>query len=150
MKNAQVVRIQRIQNMELWKRYAMLRPLLKTSNEMKLWHGTRNQDPALITQSGVDFRFAAAGMWGRGAYFAYNASYSHGYAHESDGLRHFFVCRVELGRVKDLSASSDRNLVRAPIGFDSVQGATGGSTVFIVYDIAQSYPEYLVSYRVVQ
>jgi len=48
-----------------------------------LWHGTRTTDPRIISGSeeGFDMRFANAGMWGTGNYFAVNASYSNnGYA----------------------------------------------------------------------
>lgn len=52
-------------------------------NKHMLWHGTSKTDPKLICQSeeGFDMRYANAGMWGHGNYFAVNASYSNnGYA----------------------------------------------------------------------
>ena len=48
-----------------------------------LFHGTRAADPALIysSETGLDFRFAAAGMYGTGSYFANNSHYSLGYGY---------------------------------------------------------------------
>lgn len=46
-----------------------------------MWHGTRGHDARLIANSkdGFSTQHAAdSGMWGRGVYFAVNASYSCG------------------------------------------------------------------------
>jgi hypothetical protein len=56
-----------------------------------LWHGTKATDPKNIWEStdGFLINFSNQGMWGRGIYFARNASYSDaGYAYKghSNGL----------------------------------------------------------------
>jgi len=52
--------------------------------EQMLWHGTSDLDPRLILESeeGFDMRFSREGLWGKGIYFAVDASYSNnGYAY---------------------------------------------------------------------
>jgi len=53
------------------------------TNEKELFHGTSSTPPEKIFRSeqGFDFRFCSRGMWGTGAYFAVNASYSNNYAY---------------------------------------------------------------------
>lgn len=42
-------------------------------------------------------------MWGNGAYFAINASYSDNYAHHtSDGKKIFLLCYLALGYAKEV------------------------------------------------
>lgn len=92
-------------------------------------------------------------MWGRGNYFAANASYSHGYAHPlPDGTLQMFYARVILGNCKALAPD---NTIREPpfiegsatVRYDSVTGVTGGSNVYMVYSNLKAYPEYLITYR---
>ena len=78
-----VVSIKRIQNPILWKKYALERDFLKKKhngnpNERQMFHGTSQNDPALIydSQIGFGFRFC---NWGLGCYFARDASYSDDY-----------------------------------------------------------------------
>ena len=48
-------------------------------------------------EEGFDMRFSADGMWGRGNYFAENASYSHNYAHQlSGGQKMMFLAMVSV------------------------------------------------------
>jgi hypothetical protein len=51
--------------------------------ESYLWHGTSKCDPKLIWESsdGFTINFSNDGMWGRGLYFAQNASYSNNYSY---------------------------------------------------------------------
>ena len=155
-----VTKIRRIENIHLWKRFVTRKIAITElsrnrgqSNEIMAWHGCRTLDPREIKTSGVDFRFADVGLWGRGAYFAHNAQYSVAYASRSrEHEKSFFLCRIALGKscdMKNAPAAERQALVTAPKGFDSVTGATGTpvSDVFIVYDIAQSYPEYQVFFR---
>lgn len=141
----QVVRMQRVQNPYLWRRYANFRKGLRKNNEILAWYGTRATSPTIICGTGVDFRVASSGMWGRGAYFAHNSLYSgSGYAHPlPDGSKCMFICRVDLGELCDLTAKS----VKPPTGFDSVKGFTNNSVIYIVYDVSQAYPEYLITFK---
>jgi len=54
-------------------------------------------------EEGFDIKFANEGCWGRGIYFARNASYSHNYSHlHSNGQRGIFLANVILGKTKKM------------------------------------------------
>ena len=91
MPQADVQKIQRIQNKFFWKVFSnelehvghkqnIDGSMVKT---LDLYHGTRNTPPDKIytSEEGFDMRFSPGGMWGRANYFAVNSSYSNGYAH---------------------------------------------------------------------
>ena len=172
LSNAVIVKIERIQNPWLWTKYHQHRELIKKKNggvarEEELFHGTRQTDPSMIYQGeeGFDMRFSAEGLWGRGNYFAVNASYSDKYSfHLKDvngsypGQRahQMFLARVTVGDTH--GCPQDRSLRMPPerpsksgglIGierYDSVTGHTNGSKVYIIYDNQKAYPFYLVTY----
>ena len=102
------------------------------------------------------------GFYGRGAYFAERALYSHtSYAHRvpvgGGGSKHqLILARVLCGRGKDMGTDIDRSLVKPPPDCHSVHGGphktrpsddpATESAMWVVYDRAQSYPAYLVTY----
>ena len=157
-----ITKIQRIQNRWLWEKYHNHREIMKRKNEgvineMLLFHGTRQTKPSDIYQDdeGFDMRFSNAGMWGMGNYFAVNASYSDGYAHNlSDGTRQMFLAKVLTGH--SITLESDSTLRMPPIKepsaqrktrYDTVTGCTQGSQVYIAYANDKAYPFYLISYK---
>ena len=104
-------------------------------------------------------RYCHSGMWGRGNYFAVNASYSNGYAHnEAGGVRQMLMANVLTGH--SYHCHSNRSLTQPPFRehqgtqdnstvthrYDTVNGVTGGSKVYITYDNDKAYPAYLISY----
>ena len=126
-----------------------------------LFHGTRQNKPELIYggDEGFDKHCSQEGMWGKGNYFAVNSSYSNRYAFRaSGGLRKMFAAWVLTGNSKCLP--SDRQLVQPPFmdkpanqenmvqrRYDSVNGTTGGTRVYITYDNEHAYPAYLITYK---
>ncbi|KAL9653400.1 hypothetical protein ABK040_002036 [Willaertia magna] len=160
--NATVIKIERIQNKVLYKSFRNEVERISeqnngTTNVVQLFHGTRATDPEFIYngQDGFDTRFSAAGMWGKGTYFACNASYSNGYAFTDNqlGCKVFFLAEVLLGDY--IQIPSDNSLVippiktntKPPIRYDSVKGNTGGSDVYIIYANSRAYPTYLIYYK---
>lgn len=80
MKGRKITHIYRVENVTLYRAYCNKKEhLIRTcgiDNEKMLWHGTRTLSPEVIIKEGFDFRVSNAGSFGRGAYFAVNASYS--------------------------------------------------------------------------
>ena len=157
-----IVKIERIQNKWLWEKYYWNRDRMKRKNndvinEKLLFHGTSDTHPSKIykDEEGFDMRFGRVGMWGNGNYFAVNASYSDTYAHcLSDGTRQIFLAKVLTGRSIELP--SDKTLRIPPIievavegdsRYDTVNGKTNGSRVYIAYSNDKAYPFYLISYN---
>ena len=100
------------------------------------------------------------GFYGRGAYFAERALYSHtSYAHHVGGggnKYQLILAHVLCGRGKDMGTDTDRSLVKPPSGYHSVHGGphktrwsddrATASEMWVVYDQAQSYPAYVLTY----
>lgn len=76
------------------------------------------------------------------------------YAYAVGNTRQLILCRVLVGLVKDYGVGGDQTLVWPPnmpssdIPYDSVSGQYGGGGImYVVYDNAQFYPEYIVTYH---
>ena len=170
MANVNIVSVQRVQNQYLWERFIHHKGMIeqmngRQANEMELFHGTSNNDPQQIYDSkeGFDMRFSASGMWGQANYFAVNANYSNSYAYcLKNGQKQMFLAKVLTGASQTCpsnrslrmpperpyyvtAASSDVQL--SQIRYDTVNGTTGGSTVYMTYDNLKAYPAYLITYE---
>ena len=164
MPNAKIVSIERIQNRELWRKFSdrakQIRDESQNCKEKLLFHGTRDTDPKEIYtgDSSFDTRFSQWGMWGKGNYFAVNASYADSYAHSVHGInkRKLLVAFVLTGL--SYNCNPDRNLTLPPYRseqddptsirrrYHTVNGVTGGTTVYITYDNTLAYPAYVITY----
>ena len=163
--HSEILRIDRIQNKPLWTKYYHCSQHMLEYNdailgEQVLFHGSSGTDPKEIYSgdSSFDMRFSANGMWGRGNYFAVNASYSNSYAyHSANGVKKMLVAWVLTGVSYHCTPQHYTKPPVIPIGtqgrggiqrrYDSVSGVTGGSKVFITYENNRAYPAYLITYR---
>jgi len=151
--SVQIHQIQRIQNLFQWEKYCFLKDRIQRKydpQELLLFHGTRLNSPTIIYtgEDGFDMRYSAQGMWGKASYFAYNASYSHGYSSQlpNNGLRQMFYARVSVGKDAQTGTNNNSSTIKPPDGYDSVSGITQGSKVYMVYENGRAYPEYLITY----
>ena len=166
MPNAEIMSIEKILNRDLLQKYSdraqqiKNEPQMQNCKEKLLFHGTRNTDPKEIYKgdSSFDSKFSEQGLWGRGNYFAVNASYSDSYAHSVHGtnMKKLLVAFVLTGL--SYYCDQDRNLTMPPYRseqddpsgirrrYHSVNGVTGGTTVYITYDNNLAYPAYVITY----
>ncbi|XP_061184934.1 uncharacterized protein LOC133192948 [Saccostrea echinata] len=198
LSNAQIVSIQRIENVELFLKYSdecqrLFRkaiaegefvPLDKVSgsrgpvktmghldtamtkhthheiNEYYFFHGTKPDYVAVITGQGLDNRLAyTGGLLGTGVYGAEDSAKSDGYTGaDINGCRPMFLMRMCLG---DIYMTTQKGGFKRPpckkCGrmvctshqeiYDSVV-ASFSYREFVVYDRCQSYPEYLIWYKI--
>ena len=158
-----ILSIKRIQNNWLWEKYVVTRNRMSKKNngrinEKELFHGSRMCSAHYIydSEEGFDMRYSSQGMWGQANYFAEKASYSNPYAHElPDGNREMFLAKVLTG--DSCKCASDRTLRLPPLKdsqtrfqqerYDTVEGETGGSTVYMTYSNDKAYPAYLIVYN---
>jgi len=173
---AEVIRADRIEDCSLWNRYAARRAALRYAaqvevqnvnpetfadiafsakttldrsvNEVYLFHGTSAEAACAIAQS--SFRPSSAGCFGAGAYFADTAHRSDTYARTNeDGTKIMLLCRVALGNIKTLPEGQDRE-ASARLSRDSVHNSLVGTTScgreFVIWDVDQIYPEYMLFY----
>ena len=159
-----ITSIERIQNKWLWQSYKQSRHRLsgknkKVINEKLLFHGTRGVPPEKIYKSekGFDFRFSKKGLWGEGAYFAVNASYSNGFAYQVGQTRQVFLALVLTGESCNCQPNKSlRQPPKKPHGemftderYDSVTGTSRGSQIYVIYDHDKAYPAYIITYETV-
>ncbi len=125
------------------------------SNEMHLFHGTDSKSAETICVEGFDWRLCGKNRtaFGKGCYFAASAGYSHGYTSaDRDGIYHMLLARVLVGEY----TLGDPEMVLPPPKhpsrpfelYDSTVDNEKSPTIFVIYDFGQSYPEYLIEYRV--
>lgn len=167
---ATIIQIDRVQNCQLWEKYALEKGHMNRRNnglvnEKLLFHGTRKNDPQSVVQSlrGIDFRCSRRDhqlLWGTGSYFATNANYSNRYSYYNTQLQawQMIVVNVLTGKSCNYRNPSP-SLTRPPplfpgsnLLYDTVRGCSVGadSIIYVVYDQDRAYPAYIVSYRVPQ
>lgn len=152
---ATIERVERVQNHKFYERYDQLRKRMARENggianeRLDLKHGSRGTDPNVICENGFDFRYSEEGMFGRGSYFSPYSRYSDDYRYprRSVGSSQMFIAHVVLGKVERRRA--DRSIRLPSAGYHSIEGmVTERDEGHIVYDLAQAYPAYLVTYSV--
>jgi poly [ADP-ribose] polymerase 10/14/15 len=120
-------------------------PHLPSINEMYAFHGTTEDSVNGIVKFGFKYRFNSRCIYGKGNYFAKNASYSidSSYSRPNKaGEKFLFVCRVCVGQTK----LGDSEMT---CGDDTFQTATDHTNpkkqeIFVTFDDHQSLPEFLV------
>jgi Poly(ADP-ribose) polymerase catalytic domain/WWE domain len=160
------LRIERVQIKSLWQAYAVKRrevedrfahyPEELVNNkgcpeEKWLFHGTTTTAVDQILDHGFNRSFAGhnGATYGKGSYFARDASYSCRYAvPDSSGIQHVFMCRMVVGDW--CSGSQDQLTPNSKPGgglYDSTVDDIADPEIFVSYHDAQVYPEYLLSLR---
>jgi len=165
-----IVDVQRVQSLPLWTSYAVKRRsiLMRESGRFDiptaearfehvwLFHGTDEDTVPKITQQGFNRSFSGknATRYGKGAYFARDASYSSQTRYSqpnADGYQHVFLCRVVVGEyclgVQDALAPPVRGKARdGPVLFDSTVDKLLDPSIFVTYHDSQAYPDYLIRF----
>lgn len=88
--------------------------------------------------------------FGRGVYFARDASYSVGYARGGVGGRFMYLARVLVGKYcqghSGMIVPPPKDPSRPEILHDSVVDQPGNPSIFVVFYDNQCYPEYLITF----
>ncbi|CAF0841059.1 unnamed protein product [Didymodactylos carnosus] len=149
----QIVKIERIQNERWFKQYAAHRDEFNlrnkqnnaiNNNEKLLFHGCLDTTADKIVQECFNRSFAGVNgiAYGWGVYFATSALYSHAFAKpNARGERTTFLARVLIGN----TMVGDPSIKVPPTGWDTTTSKDQG--IFVVYHDAQSYADYLITYK---
>ena len=116
-----------------------------------LFHGTDQTAANGILQTGLDRNYNGknATAYGKGVYFARDASYSDTYTSaDADGCRLIFLCRVTIG----VYAVGSSRMKAPPMRgddrrYDSTVDYLEEPTKFVTFNDAQAYTDYLVRYK---
>ena len=174
-----VVKVQRIQNLAMWQSYVVKRQTicyretghkssrdanaseadiqrraLKRFERFWLWHGTNIEVMDKIMQQGFNRSFCGknATVYGKGVYFARDASYSAYPTYavpDMHGYQYIMACRVVVGEYCPGTTNALTPDIRDPTTqslYDSTVGLLKGDTmanpsIYVTYHDAQAYPE---------
>ncbi|NWI40550.1 PAR12 polymerase, partial [Picathartes gymnocephalus] len=155
MANATIKRICRVQNPSLWELYQWYKDLMQKSNggkaadERFLFHGTSKKDIDAICQQNFDWRICGlhGTVYGKGSYFARDASYSDNYCGADSHTKTMFLARVLVGEF----TVGCSHYVRPPMKdsqnfYDSCVNNSSNPSIFVIFEKQQIYPEYLIEY----
>ncbi|RLW00162.1 hypothetical protein DV515_00009211 [Chloebia gouldiae] len=156
MPKAAIKKICRVQNPSLWELYQWQKDLMQKSNggkaadERFLFHGTSKKDIDAICQQNFDWRICGVHgtVYGKGSYFARDASYSDNYCGTDSNTKTMFLARVLVGEFT-LGSS---HYVRPPMKdsqrfYDSCVNNSTNPSIFVIFEKQQIYPEYLIEYQ---
>ena len=174
--NIEIVSVERVQNLALWQSYVVKRQticnrekvttdhgklidddaLLARVERHWLWHGTKSDILEKILQQGFNRSFCGrnATAYGKGVYFARDASYSTNptYAEpDSSGHQYIMACRVVVGEYcvgRSDALIPDMRDPKNHILFDTTVDNTVNPSIYVTYSDSQTYPEVRTSCRV--
>uniref|UniRef100_A0A452ICG9 TCDD inducible poly(ADP-ribose) polymerase n=1 Tax=Gopherus agassizii TaxID=38772 RepID=A0A452ICG9_9SAUR len=154
-----VLAIYRVRNDYLWQKYCGQKKFMAHSRpravrcclERHLFHGTTASKVQPICEINFDPRVSGENgeAYGRGSYFAVDASYSHSYAKVDEAsLCHMFLAKVLVGR----SVRGNPVFRRPPLAhdgllYDSCMDYAKKPQIFVIFDSCQCYPYFLIRYK---
>ncbi|XP_007942118.1 protein mono-ADP-ribosyltransferase PARP14 [Orycteropus afer afer] len=155
-----IEKIERVQNPDLWNCYQAKKKSMdaknsQTNNEKLLFHGTDAHSLPHVNQNGFNRSYAGknATAYGKGTYFAVNASYSASDIYskpDSSGKKYMYFVRVLTGVYtrghNTLIVPPSKNPQDPTDLYDTVTDNTQNPTIFVVFYDYQAYPEYLITF----
>ncbi|XP_052759780.1 protein mono-ADP-ribosyltransferase PARP12-like isoform X2 [Mya arenaria] len=155
-----IVSISRVENGDLWYNYLSKKDKLKKRNkgvdveERQLFHGTSNDTVEAIYRQGFDFRLsgtASGTAYGKGSYFATTAKYSNCYTDRQKETMGMFIAKVLVGDYTIGDKSYTRPPQKDPLDlssplYDSCVDNVKDPKIFVIFELGQVYPEYLIKY----
>ncbi|XP_075298332.1 protein mono-ADP-ribosyltransferase PARP12 [Opisthocomus hoazin] len=158
MQSYSVIKIRRIQNPSLWKVFQWQKDQMKRENggkevtEKLLFHGTKISSMETICLHNFDWRICGSNgtNYGKGSYFARDASYSHAYCEPAVKTNMMFVARVLVGDYVKGNAAYVRPPIKSADGlrfYDSCVDNEFNPAIFVVFEKYQIYPEYIIDYK---
>ncbi len=153
--------IQKIFNEDLLQRFIAVKEGMDRrggigSNEMMLFHGTRSEIVDHINMRGFNRSYIRTHVYGKGVYFARDASYSAQGTYslpDDDGAKRMYLARVLVGEAcvgksDDIEPSLPRSNAASPIDLcDSTIDSKKSPSIFVTYKDNQQYPEYLITFK---
>lgn len=163
---ADIVSVFRVENPYLLRRYELLKEQIAAANEplgvsshgvneLHLFHGTRFQVVPQILELGFNRSYCGhnATVLGKGVYFAAQAGYSQRPTYSPPnkaGIRHVIFARVLCG---DFTRGSASLLAPPPRKsgalalFDTVVDNIASPQVYVAFQDAQAFPEYVIAFK---
>ncbi|CAK9077284.1 Beta-catenin-like protein 1 (Nuclear-associated protein) (NAP) [Durusdinium trenchii] len=121
-------------------------------NEMLLWHGTSKKAAETIAEEGFLVASAAHGRrFGNGVYLAEDLTKSLDYCKTDDGIYYVLLCRATCGHIyyteKDWDSGADGPAKSRGCSCVLANPNQRGPREYILFDVGQVYPEYIVELK---
>ncbi len=147
-KNACIMDIQRVENHCMLDKYNDLKQSMADPNEKILFHGTNVDAVQNILEWGYDPLFAKVCAYGKGIYFAADASYSYNYMpakkdYAGFDLSYMFVNSVLVGRTAVGGSNSTCNVQFTDTQVDNVTNPK----IFSIPRAQQAIPKYVIAFH---
>ncbi|CAB1437425.1 unnamed protein product [Pleuronectes platessa] len=157
MPQSRINSINRIQNPSLWKVFQWQKEQMtarnggKPVNQQYLFHGTDASLIQAISEQNFDWRMCGVHgvAYGKGSYFARDASYSDKYARtKSSRNKIMFVALVLVGEYTQGSSSYVRPPAKGDgkTHYESCVDNVSRPSIYVVFEKQQIYPEYVIDY----
>ncbi|XP_078664395.1 protein mono-ADP-ribosyltransferase PARP14-like [Branchiostoma floridae x Branchiostoma belcheri] len=157
----QIVSISRVQNEAKYKAYMLElkqreKRLGKSNIEKVLYHGTAHDVVDNINEGGFNRSYCGknATHYGRGMYFARDASYSAQSAYsppDPQGNKHMYQVRVIVGEYtrgnSGIVEPPSKNPSNVAVRYDSVVDNVQNPSIYVVFRDNEAYPEYLIVFK---
>ncbi|XP_067844146.1 protein mono-ADP-ribosyltransferase PARP12-like [Heptranchias perlo] len=158
MRNSVIRKIERIQNLALWEVFQWQKEQMKKKNggkevlEKQLFYGWDSSPVAIICQGNIDWRICGTHGegYGKGSYFATDASYADNFTPTTSATKTMFLARVLVGQF----FKGRENYCRPPSKdgsytnlYDSCTDNDSVPSIFIIFEKHQIYPEYIIEYN---
>ncbi|XP_044841160.1 protein mono-ADP-ribosyltransferase TIPARP-like isoform X2 [Mauremys mutica] len=155
-----VLRIYRIRNDALWKKYSSQKERMsrglsaqeKRLLERHLFHGTSadNVEPICRLNFNPHLSGKHGAHYGRGSYFSFYANCSHNFALANHaGRRHMFLAKVLVGKWVLGRPGYTQPPAREPgrRRYDSCSDDAREPAVYVIFDNSQCYPYFMICYK---
>jgi hypothetical protein len=143
--NSCICWIEENQNSLLLEAYENKKKTMSTPNEVQWFHGTNETNINTIVQGGFDPAYNKTSAYGKGTYFAKNASYSQGYMiPNKDGISFMFLCDVLMGRI---SPTSRANVSIDTNTYDCAVDNFQNPTIVVTPYSDSAYPRYIIAFH---
>lgn len=147
--NSCILWIEEISNSELEELYQKQKADIeakrgKPCKEMELYHGTREEAANAIICDGFDPERNNRAAFGKGTYFAKNASYSRDYAPPaSDQISFMLICSVLIGEIGQYGSMKPIDLTKHDNSVDNLKSPS----IYVTPYSAGAIPRFLVAFH---
>uniref|UniRef100_UPI00398F1251 protein mono-ADP-ribosyltransferase PARP14-like n=1 Tax=Pristiophorus japonicus TaxID=55135 RepID=UPI00398F1251 len=157
-----IIEVERIQNRKLWQSYSVKKETVQRKNpglniEQILYHGTTKEISQKVNKTGFNRNFCGrnATAYGKGTYFALNASYSCDTKYsnpDSDGCKYIYQAQVITGKkclgthdmLEPTAVNPQTDLADL---CDCAVDNLSHPTIFVIFCDDGIYPEYLITFK---
>ncbi|XP_072337882.1 protein mono-ADP-ribosyltransferase PARP12-like [Scyliorhinus torazame] len=157
MRNSVIRKIERIQNLALWEIFQWQKEQMNKKNggkevdERQLFYGWDSSPIATVCVENFDWR--TCGMhgegFGKGSYFARDASYADNYFSTTSATKTMFLARVLVGQFfkgrADYCRPPSKDATYTNL-YDSCTDNGAHPSIFVIFEKHQIYPEYIIEY----